>query len=328
MTSRRALLALPALLPFARAAQAATKIRFVTDWKAQAEHGGFYQAVAEGLYARRGLDVQIVQGGPQVNVPQLLAGGAADFGMGSNSFIALNLVKQKIPIRAVMAIFQKDPQVLISHPRRDLNSIAEMRGKPVLISAATMTAFWPWLKAKFGFTDKQIRKYTYNLAPFIRDPNAIQEGYLTSEPFTIEQQAGFKPKVFLLADYGYPGYANMVLAPQKRIDTDRKTVQAFVDGSRDGWLHYMKDPRKGNALIKRDNPDMTDAILAQALDKMKRYGMVLSRDGTAFGLGSMTDKQWKLFYDTMASEGLYPKGLDYRKAYDLSFVRATLQNFQ
>lgn len=328
MTSRRALLALPALLPFARTARAATRIRFVTDWKAQAEHGGFYQAVAEGLYARRGLDVQIVQGGPQVNVPQLLAGGAADFGMGSNSFIALNLVKQNIPLRAVMAIFQKDPQVLISHPRRDLNSIAEMRGKPVLISAATMTAFWPWLKAKFGFTDKQIRKYTYNLAPFIRDPNAIQEGYLTSEPFTIEQQAGFKPKVFLLADYGYPGYANMVLAPQKRIDTDRKTVQVFVDGSRDGWLHYMKDPRKGNALIKRDNPDMTDAILDQALDKMKRYGMVLSRDGTAFGLGSMTDKQWQLFYDTMASEGLYPKGLDYRKAYDLSFVRATLQNFQ
>ena len=324
MTSRRALLALPALLPFTRAARAATKIRFVTDWKAQAEHGGFYQAVADGLYARRGLEVQIVQGGPQVNVPQLLA----DFGIGSNSFIALNLVKQNIPIRAVMAIFQKDPQVLISHPRRDLNSIAEMRGKPVLISAATMTAFWPWLKAKFGFTDTQIRKYTYNLAPFIRDPNAIQEGYLTSEPFTIEQQAGFKPKVFLLADYGYPGYANMVLAPQKRIDTDRKTVQAFVDASRDGWLHYMKDPRKGNALIKRDNPDMTDAILAQALDKMNRYGMVLSRDGTSFGLGSMTDRQWKLFYDTMASEGLYPKGLDYRKAYDLSFVRATLQNFQ
>jgi NitT/TauT family transport system substrate-binding protein len=325
---RRAFLATALFAALTLPAQAATTIRFVTDWKAQAEHGGFYQALAEGLYAKRGLDVKIIQGGSEVNVPQLLAGGAADFGMGSNSFISLNMVKTGVPLRAVMAIFQKDPQVLISHPRRDINSLADMRGKPVLISAATMSAFWPWLKAKFGFSDKQIRRYTYNLAPFIQNPNAIQEGYLTSEPFTIQQQAHFTPKIFLLSDYGYPGYANMVLVPQKWIDTNRKTVQLFVDATRDGWLHYLQNPANGNALIKRANPDMTDAILAQALDKMKRYEMLISGDGRAFGLGSMTDTQWKRFYDTMASEGLYPKGLDYKKAYDLSFVRATLQKYQ
>jgi NitT/TauT family transport system substrate-binding protein len=328
MIRRRAFLVSAASIALVSRAQAATTIRFVTDWKAQAEHGGFYQALAEGLYAKRGLDVKIIQGGPDVNVPQLLAGGAADFGMGSNSFIALNLVKENIPIRAVMAIFQKDPQVLITHPRRDINSLADMRGHPVLISAATLTAFWPWLRAKFGFQDSQIRRYTYNLAPFIVDPNAIQEGYLTSEPFTIQQQAHFTPKVFLLADYGYPGYANMVLVPQKWIDTNARAVQLFVNATRDGWLNYLSNPAKGNALIKRDNPDMTDAILAQALDKMKRYEMVISGDGRAFGLGSMTDVRWKLFYDTMASEGLYPKGLDYRKVYDLSFARNTLQKFQ
>jgi NitT/TauT family transport system substrate-binding protein len=330
MIRRRSFLASAVSATLARPAVAAstTTIRFVTDWKAQAEHGGFYQALATGLYAQRGLDVKIIQGGPDVNVPQLLAGGAADFGMGSNSFIALNLLKANIPIRAVMAIFQKDPQILMSHPRRDINAIADMRGKPVLISSATMTAFWPWLRAKFGFQDTQIRRYTYNLAPFIVDPNAIQEGYLTSEPFTVEQQAHFKPKIFLLSDYGYPGYANMVLVPQKWIDSNRNAVQMFVNATRDGWLHYLDNPAKGNALIKRENPDMTDAILAQALDKMKRYEMVLSGDGLAFGLGSMTDTQWKRFYDTMASEGLYPKGLDYRKVYDLSFVRATLQKYQ
>ncbi len=321
-------LASATLAALVKPASAATTIRFVTDWKAQAEHGGFYQALADGLYAKRGLEVKIIQGGPDVNVPQLLAGGAADFGMGSNSFISLNMVKTGVPLRAVMAIFQKDPQVLISHPRRDINSLADMRGKPVLISAATMSAFWPWLKAKFGFSDKQIRRYTYNLAPFIQDPNAIQEGYLTSEPFTIQQQAHFTPKIFLLSDYGYPGYANMVLVPQKWIDANRKAVQLFVDATRDGWLHYLQNPAKGNVLIKRANPDMTDAILAQALDKMKRYEMLISGDGRAFGLGSMTDAQWKRFYDTMASEGLYPKGLDFKKAYDLSFVRATLQKYQ
>jgi len=328
MIRRRAFLASAMLTLLPRPATAATTIRFVTDWKAQAEHGGFYQAIADGLYAKRGLEVKIIQGGPDVNVPQLLAGGAADFGMGSNSFISLNMVKTGVPIRAVMAIFQKDPQVLISHPRRDINSLADMRGKPILISAATMSAFWPWLRAKFGFRDTQIRKYTYNLAPFITDPNAIQEGYLTSEPFTVQQQAHFTPKIFLLSDYGYPGYANMVLVPQKWIDTNRKAVQAFVDATRDGWLHYLDNPAKGNALIKRANPDITDAILSQAWDKMKHYELLISGDGRAFGLGSMTDGQWKLFYDTMASEGLYPKGLEYKKAYDLSFVRATLQKYQ
>jgi NitT/TauT family transport system substrate-binding protein len=331
---KRALLALilaaATLSPaFPTEAGAATKITFVTDWKAQAEHGGFYQALAEGLYARRGLDVKIVPGGPEVNVPQLLAGGAADFGIGSNSFITLNIVRQGLPLKAVMAIFQKDPQVLMSHPRRDIRGLADMKGKPVLISAASMTAFWPWLKAKFGFTDSQIRKYTFNLAPFITDPNAIQEGYLTSEPFTVEQKAGWKPKVFLLADDGYPGYANMVLVPQKWIDTNPKAVQAFVSATRDGWLHYLNgDNRKANAMIKAANPEMTDAVIAQSIARMKQYNLVLSREGNELGLGSMTEKRWRIFYDTMASEGLYPKGLDFRKAYDLHFIRNTVQNFQ
>jgi NitT/TauT family transport system substrate-binding protein len=326
---KRALLALALAAAALSPAAAATKITFVTDWKAQAEHGGFYQALAQGLYAKRGLDVKIVQGGPDVNVPQLLAGGAADFGMGSNSFIAMNIVRQGLPLKAVMAVFQKDPQVLMSHPRHDINSLADMKGKPVLVSPASMTAFWPWLKAKFGFTDSQIRKYTFNLAPFIVDANAIQEGYLTSEPFTVEQKAGWKPKVFLLADYGYPGYANMVLVPQKWIDTNPKAVQAFVNATRDGWLQYLNgDNRKANALIKKDNPEMTDAIIAQSVARMKQYNLALSKDGQDFGLGSMTEKRWGIFYDTMVAEGIYPKGIDYKKAYDLQFIRQTVQNFQ
>ncbi|HJR57501.1 MAG TPA: ABC transporter substrate-binding protein [Rhizomicrobium sp.] len=326
---KKLLLALALFTGFALPAQAATKIRFVTDWKAQAEHGGFYQALAEGLYAKRGLDVTIIQGGPEVNVPQLLAGGAADFGMGSNSFIAMNMLRQGVPIKAVMAVFQKDPQVLMSHPRRDINSIADMKGKPILISSASTTAFWPWLKARFGFSDRQIRKYTYNLAPFLRDPNAIQEGYLTSEPFTVQQQAGFRPKVFLLADYGYPGYANMVLVPQKWIDSDPAAVQAFVNATRDGWLQYLNgNPERANAMIKKANPEMTDAIIAQSIAKMKQYDLVLARDGRPYGLGSMTEKRWQEFYRTMQAQGLYPKGLDVRNVYDLRFIRRVVQNFQ
>lgn len=298
-----------------------THITFVTDWKAQAEHGGFYEAVAEGLYKKRGLDVKILEGGPSVNVPQLLAGGAADFGIGSNSFIPLNLVREGAKIRAVMAVFQKDPQVLITHPRDDVKSLADMKGKPIMIADSTIAAFWPWLKAKFGFDDTQIRKYTFNLAPFLVDPKAIQEGYLSSEPYTVEKEGHFKPQVFLLADYGYPGYANMVLVPQKWIDEKPQVVQAFVDATIEGWRDYLYgDPRPANALIKKDNPEMTDDVIAQAIAKMKGYGIVMSGDAKTLRLGAMTDARWKTFFDTMSDEGIYAKDLDYKEAYTLQFI--------
>lgn len=311
-----------ALLTASGASAAPAHITFVTDWKAQAEHGGFYEAQALGLYAKHGVDVRIMEGGPSVNVPQILAGGAADFGIGSNGFIPLNMVREGIPIRAVMAVFQKDPQVLITHLRGDVKSLADMKGKPIMIADASTVAFWPWLKAKFGYQDSQIRKYTFNLAPFLVDQKAIQEGYLTSEPYIIEQQAHFKPQVFLLADNGYPGYANMVLVPQKWIDTNPKAVQAFVDATREGWAQYLfGNPAPANALIKRDNPEMSDGLIAQAIAKMKSYGIVVSGDvSSPAQIGKMTDARWKAFFDTMASEGLYAKNLDYKKAYDSRFV--------
>jgi len=298
-----------------------THITFVTDWKAQAEHGGFYEALAEGLYAARGLDVMIMSGGPSVNVPQLLAGGAADFGMGSNNFIPLNMVREGIKFKAVMAVFQKDPQVLITHPRDDIKSIADMKGKPILIGDASTVTFWPWLRAKFGFADTQIRKYTFNLAPFLVDPNAIQEGYLTSEPFLVEREGHFQPKVFPLADAGYPGYANMVLVPDRWIEEQPEAVQAFVDASIEGWMHYLYgDPAPANALIKKDNPEMTDDVIAQAIAKMRDYGMALSGDAATLGLGAMTDARWQEFYTVMQSQGVYPPFFPYTDAYTLVFV--------
>ena len=300
-----------------------THINFVTDWKAQAEHGGFYEALALGLYARRGLDVRIIEGGPSVNVAQVLAGGAADFGIGSNGFVPLNLAREGAPMRAVMAVFQKDPQVLIAHPRNDVKTLADMKGKPILISDGASVTFWPWLKAKYGFSDTQIRRYANNLAPFLVDPKAIQEGYLSSEPYTVEREGHFKPLVFLLADNGYPGYANMVLVPEKWIDGNPKAVQAFVDATRDGWIKYLfGDAKPANTLIKRDNPEMSDDLIAQAIAKMKSYGIAVSGDvKLQTQLGLMTDARWKTFFDTMVSEGLYPRSLDYRKAYDLRFVQ-------
>ncbi|CAN7486241.1 ABC transporter substrate-binding protein [Phenylobacterium sp. LjRoot164] len=305
----------------AKAPDGRTTIRFATDWRAQAEQGGFYQAVATGEYAKRGLDVQIVQGGPGVNVPQLLASGAVEAGMGSNSFIVMNLAKEKIPVKAVAAMMQKDPQVLIAHPDQGLEKIADLKGRPILLSDASVTAFWVWLKSKYGFTDDQVRKYTFNAAPFLADNRVVQQGYVTSEPYTIEKQAGLKPKVFLLADEGYPGYATMVLVPDSLIAKNPAAVKAFVEGSAAGWKSYLYgDAAPGDALIRKDNPEMTQDVLDQAREKLKSYGIVDSGDAQAGGVGVMTDARWAEFFNVASSQGVYPKDMDYKSAYTLQFV--------
>ena len=310
----------PAKAP-APAANGLTPIKFATDWHAQAEHGGFYEALANGEYKKRGLDVTIVAGGPAVNVPQLLATGAIDLGMGSNSFIALNLANENVPVKAVMATMQSDPQVLIAHPGQGIRWIADMKGKPILLSDASVTAFWVWLKAKYGFTDDQVRKYTHSSAQFLADPRVIQQGYLTSEPYTIEKASGVKPVVFLLADEGYPGYAGMVLAPDKLIASNPKAVKAFVDATAAGWKSYLYgDPKPGDALILKDNPEMTEDLLDYARAKMREKGIVLSGTAQKQGIGAMSDGRWADFFAMASSQGIYPKTLDYKRAYTLQFL--------
>jgi len=301
--------------------QGRIRIRFATDWRAQAEQGGFYQALASGAYARRGLNVEIIQGGPGVNVPQLLAAGAVELGMGSNSFIPLNLVAERAPVKAVAAFFQKDPQVLIAHPDAALKTIADLKDRPFLLGDASITAFWVWLKAKYGFSDDQVRKYTFNPAPFLADERAVQQGYLTSEPYTIEQVGGFEPRVFLLADEGYPSYAAMVLSPDGFARDNGPALRSFIAASAEGWRDYMNgDPAAANALIKRDNPEMTDAILAQARDTMNVNGIVEGGDAALYGLGAMTNERWQAFFEVTSQAGVYPTNLNWRDAFTDNYL--------
>lgn len=295
-----------------------TPVRFATDWRAEAEQGGFYEALANGEYEKRGLKVTLVPGGPGVNVPQLVASRAVDMGIGSNSFIVMNLAAENVPVKAVAAFMQKDPQVLIAHPDAGIRSLADMKGHPILLSDASVTAFWVWLKAKYGFTDAQVRKYTFNNAPFLADKRIVQQGYLTSEPYTLEKEAHLKPAVFLLADEGYPGYAGMVLAPDSLIASNPRVVRAFVEASAAGWKAYLSgDPAPGDKLILKENPEMTEDVLAQARAKMREKGIV-----DPSGSGAMSEDRWGDFFTVAASQGVYPKGLDWKRAFTLAFAGA------
>ncbi len=301
-------------------AYALDQVTFGTDWKAEAEHGGYYQAIATGIYRKHGIEVTLRQGGPQVNQAQLLAAGRLDFNIASNSFVPLNYVKEAIPTIAVAALFQKDPAVLIAHPGVGNDSLAALKGKPIMVGGDTRIGSWLFLKAKFGYTDDQIRTYNFNIAPFLADKNAVQQGYLTSEPLLIEQQ-GVKPNVFLIADAGYTGYASLIETTQRLVDDKPDLVQRFVDASIEGWYSYLNgDAAPGNALIKKDNPEESDELIAYAIAKMKSYGIVDSGDAEANGVGAMTDARWQAFFAVMSDQGLYPKAMDFHKAYTLRFV--------
>lgn len=303
-----------------RISAAADQITFGTDWRAQAEHGGFYQALALGFYEEAGIEVTIRQGGPQVNHSQLLAAGRLDFGMSPNSFLPLNFAFQEIPVVAVAAMFQKDPAVLIAHKSRGLQALSDLKTEKIMISPETRIGFWRFLKVRFGFTDSQIAPYTFNVAPFLSDASSVQQGYLTSEPFVISE-AGVEPSVFLLADSGYASYAALIQTSKKMIDRNPDLVQRFVDASIRGWYSFLyTDPSPAYSLIKRDNADMTDELLNYGHEMLRRYGLVDSGDAAINGIGVMTEARWKVFFDVMAQDNVYPVDLDFRRAYTLRFV--------
>jgi NitT/TauT family transport system substrate-binding protein len=302
-------------------AQTLDKVSYQTNWRAQAEHGGFYLAVANGLYKKYGIDCDLRMGGPQQNPSQMLLGGRVDMIM-SSAFEGLNYVKENLPFLCIAAIFQKDPQVLISHPNVGNDTLPALKGKPILVGAGGRTSYWPFLRVKFGYTDDQIRPYTFNMAPFLADKNISQQGFLSSEPYAI-MQAGVNPVVHLLADAGFENYQTTINISRKMMEEKKDVVQRFVTASLEGWAEYMKGGpanEAANAMIKKDNPDMSDDKIAYAVKVMNEKGIVKSGEALKLGIGAMTEQRWKSFYETMADAGVFPKGLDARKAYSLEFV--------
>jgi NitT/TauT family transport system substrate-binding protein len=306
-------------------ARALDKVSFATNWRAQAEHGGFYQALVDGTYAKYGLDVTIVQGGPQSNARLLLAAGRVDFSLGANLIQAFSAVQQNVPIVAVASLFQKDPIIFMSHPGEGFDRFEDLPKATAFVGADNLVSVFQWLKHAHGFKEEKIKPYTFNSAPFIADKKSIQQGYLTSEPFEVTRQGGFTPNVFLLADYGYDSYSTTIETRKETIAENPDLVQRFVDASIIGWYHYLYgDNSAANAAIRKDNPEMSEGQLAYSVAKLKERGIVDSGDALTLGIGAITDERVESFFQKMSAAGVFPAGLDYKQAYTTRFVNKKL----
>jgi NitT/TauT family transport system substrate-binding protein len=317
-------LASPLLVPLARRprAQALDKLSFHTDWRAQAEHGGYYQAVAAGIYRKHGIECDLRQGGPSLNISQLLLSGRVDMVM-SNSFEAFTYVREQAPFFTIAAIFQKDPQVLIGHPGSGFTSFDKLKGRTLLISNGARVTYWPYLRKKYGLSDAQVRPYNFNMAPFLADPNSVQQGFLSSEPYSIQQALGKPPEVMLIADAGFSAYQTTIAISRKLAMEKKELIQRFVDASLEGWTQYLKGGpaiEAANALIKQANPEQTDDRIAYAIKVLNERGIVMSGDALTGGIGAMSDARWQGFYDSMVDVDVLAQGLKVKDAYTLEFV--------
>jgi NitT/TauT family transport system substrate-binding protein len=309
--------ALIAALAFASSAVAQDKLTFLTSWYAQAEHGGFYQAVAKGIYKKHGLDVTVKMGGPQVNGQQILLAGQADLIMGYD-FQVLKGIEQGFPMVVVGTSFQYDLQGMMTHA--DVPNLGALKGKTILVATSGRSSWWPWLKSKYGYTEDQVRPYTFNLQPFFADKTIAQQGYLSSEPFQAEKNKT-PAKFFLFASDGYPPYGSPMVATQKMVKEKPDLVARFVRASVEGWKSYVEDPAAGNALIKKDNPNMQDDQLAYAIAKLREHKLVTGGDAAKLGIGVITEERWKKTYDYMVSQDLLKKDVDWKQAFTTQFVR-------
>ena len=299
--------------------QALDRLVFQTGWLAQAEQGGFYQALATGLYRAHGIDCEIRMGGPQLDVNAMLLSGKADVVL-SDGLTAFRYLAENLPFMEIAAIFQKDPRVILAHPGQGIATLADLKGKTILVANSSRNSFWPWMKARFGFMDEQIKPYTFNLAPFLTNPAVSQQGLLTSEPYDMAR-AGVEPTVFLLADAGFENYQQTLNTSVRMIREKPDLMQRFVDATVLGWVSYLhEDPGPANALIKQANPDMDDGKIAFARDAMVANGLVQSGDAVVLGVGAMTDARWRRFYESMVQVGAVPDGLDVSRAYTTQFV--------
>ena len=300
-----------------RPARAATKVRMLTNWFAEAEHGGFYQALATGLYEKAGLDVELRQGNAQLNGMQLLLGGEADIVM-SYDITILSALEKGAPIKAFFTSFQFDLIGLMTRP--DVKSLDELKGRKIYFGANGYSSYWPWLKRRFGYTDDMAAPKGPNLETFFNDPGSAVAGYLTAEPF-LAVQRNVPVKFFLFAEQGYPPYANTMVTTAAYLKDNADVVARFTRASIEGWRDYLRDPTAGNLLIKTLNPRMPPEHIAYSLAKMREVKAVAGGDAATMGIGIMTEARWKKTAEFLVQANLLKADTDWKQAFTTYYIK-------
>ena len=294
-------------------AQAMPKATLVLNWFAEPEAGGFFAAVADGLYKAKGLDLTIQPGGPSVNGTSLMAAGRVQFAE-LDAASVLFARDQGIPAVGVFATFQTFPQGLMYHAEKPLSGFADLAGRQVAISPGAQ--YWEYILAKYKLDGKvQVINYNGQLAGWLRDPSQVTQNYVTSEPFFAEK-SGAKPKSLLIADSGYNPYGNLVTVTEAYLKDNPKMVRAFIEASQEGWTRYLANPSKYDAVMIAANKDLTPEYLAFSAGAQKP--LIMTGDAVKNGLGYMSKERWDTLLGQMNGLKLFKTKLVAAQAWDMS----------
>jgi len=283
-----------------------------TDWYPQPEQGGFYDALLKGYYKGEGLDVTIAPGGPYVIAEQQVSTGAAQFAMGTSDQVLVK-VSRGLPLLAVGATMQKDPQCVMLHAESPVKSFAELNGHAMAVKPGSI--WFEYLVKKFKLGDVREIPATYSVANFLQDPNYIQQCFVTSEPFFAEK-SGAKVKTMLIGDTGYKPY-RVFFTSQTFAKEHPEIVAKFVRASLKGWRDYLSAPAPVEAEISRLNPAMSAEQMAFSV-KTLTDGHFVTGDPDQFG--QFTPERWATMYQQLVDLKVITSSIDPATAYTAKFL--------
>lgn len=303
--------------------QGRVRLRLAVPGPARADHAGFYQAIADGSYARRGLNVQIFHGNSAADVSQRLASGEAELGLARDSFAALRMIADRAPVKAVAAFMQKDPRVLIAHGADAPRDLASLGDRPLYIEDADWADIWSWLQPTYDLGQNQIQRPENGAVdPFLEDPRSLLIGSLTREPALVESsKPDLETRLYLPADDGFASYSGLVLTPNAFARDNTEALKGFIAASVEGWRAYLsEDPDPAHGLIRRANPATPQGSLERARELLKTHGIIDGGDAALYGLGTMTAARWQAFAEQ--SKGAYASDPEWREAFTTAYLPA------
>ena len=281
------------------ATPALEKVRLQLNWVAEPEFGGFYAAQDKALYQQEGLEVELVQGGPGVPAPQLVASGKVEFAIVAGPQI-LQLRETGGDLVALYAAYQGNPMGVMVHESSPHQSLEELWRSNSTVSIEEGLTDFKWLSKSFPGGTLKVVPYTANLGQFAADATLAQQCFITSEPVTLELQ-GVKTRVFLIGETGFDPYNQVLVTTRAYYESHKDQCARLVKAVAAGWRAYLDDPKPFNGTMSRLNPGMSLEAMNLAADKQRR--IVETDETKRVGLGGMRRERWQLTIEQLAELG-------------------------